>query len=172
MNENIVHIVNTEILQAHGVVMSKRKSIRLQQEEAQRIRIIAELTELYDAYNTFGSDYMTEIALKYYNEGEVSLALEVYRDVIQNTLASEITDVFLAALTLKMIRGEEPWKPKNQNRGETNTFMKMIKRVAEGMDADDVLDWCNAYASTYMVDLGIHLRLKIMYNEHRTDWNG
>lgn len=172
MNENIVHIVNTEIIPLHGIVMNKKRVTSATQEESQRIRIIAEIAELYDASNTFGSEYMTEIALKHYKEGAISLAVETYRDVIQNTMAAEITDVFLASLTLKTIRGEEAWKPKNQNRGATNTFMKMIKRVAEGMDPDDVLDWCSTYATTYNINLVAHLRIKIMYNEHWTDLNG
>lgn len=170
MNENIAHIVNTEIMSAHAAVMFKRKSSLQISEEAQRIKVIAELAELYDAYQTFGSGFMVDVALRHYEAGQMDQACEAYRSMIKDTAPAELADVFLATLTLKMIRGEGPWKPKSPNRGETSTFIKMIRRVAEGMEADQVLDWCLVYAHTHDVDLAVHLRLKVAFNATRTDW--
>lgn len=170
MNENIVHVVNFEILVENKRIMIRRKNLSFLSEESQRIKIISELTELFDSYNTFGSEYMTDIALSFFKQGDIIEASRAYVDTVKDTMSGELADVFLATLSLKSVIGEEEWiSNKNRTKGAT-TFMKMISQIAEGLSADAVLDWCLSCANSHSIDLGKHLTLKLFYNEHRKDW--
>lgn len=170
MNENLEHHLNTDILPTHRGIMIRRCGAVFSSEEAQRVKVIAELAELYDAYNTIGLDQSVSLVLKHIEGGDFPEACRIYHDLIKDTMASELADVVLSSLTLKLLRGEKEWKRGVPNRNETNTFIRMIRRVADGLEPDGIIDWCAVFAQTHEVDLAVHLRLKLVYNDYRSDW--
>ena len=169
MNENIAEYINRNALPEAGALYLRRLARGSLTEDRQRMKIIQELIELYDAYDLIGCEQMTDKILQRIRDGDDSAVIELYDRMLKDTRRAEIADVVIASLTLKTLLAERPYS-KTERAAPGRTFIEMIRSVSEGCSADSMISWAVQFSNTHGIQLEEQIRIKLYYNGIRKDW--
>jgi hypothetical protein len=168
MNENIVNFINTEAIAQNAAIMVRRFQVK--NEDRQRMKIISEIIELYDSYYMIGCEQITDAILEHMKAKRFDEACTLYQANLAHTRMAELADVVISTLTLKHLLEETVYTPVRQVRPAGTTFIALIGDVADSMPTDSIISWAISFANTHGISLAEQIKIKLMYNDRRTDW--
>lgn len=142
-------------------------------EDQQRMKIISEMIELHEAGLPCPNKAWNRQCLEISAIQSKQQFLDEYKKYIKDSVPSELADVVISCMTLMILRARNGnYTPEKYEHTHPlpDSFLEIIGRCAAREKPGYLISWCIDFADINNINLELHVKMKLRYNWHRTDW--